>query len=367
MNKILSRLAVVGALCWAANPGPTPAQNPPNPYYSQNPYVTVQGGVGVPYPAYGYPYIYSPGSGNLYGAASVIDASGQYLQSVQQAKLGQQEVKKAKLDNKRAALDEWNYEQANTPTREEMRTRDREELLRHMRNDPTGPEVWTGQALNVLLQDLQRLQATRSHTEMTTLNPEMLKRINVTGSRNEANLGLLRDDAQLQWPYPLRAPEFDEDRKSIDQFMQKAVAQARSGNIAFDVLNGLTMSVDGLLNHLKRQIADMPSNQWTTAKRYADQLKDSVKTLQDPAVANYFNGQWQAKGNTVEELVAYMTSNGLRFAPGTQGDEAAYQSLYYNLRDYDTAIGQKMTRVEMTAKSNPPEKKSGLGNIFRKQ
>src|SRR5207244_4022511 len=83
--------------------------------------------------------------------------------------------------------------------------------------------------------------------------------------------------------------------------------------------------------------------QWTEAKRYADQLHAAVRTLQDPAVANYFNGSWEAKGNTVEELIRNMTAQGLRFAPATQGDETAYQVLYHDLLAYDTALGQRGT------------------------
>jgi hypothetical protein len=358
---------MVALVAAVAAVGVTRAQ-PPNPYYNQNPYVTVQGGVGVPYPAYGYPYIYSPGSGNLYGAASVINAGGQYMQSVQQAKLGQEQVKKAKLDNKRAALDEWKYEQANTPTTEDLREQSRAQQLRRSRNDPPITEVWSGLALNTLLTDLQRLQANLTHTETSMLSPDVLKRINVTGSRNDASLGLLREDGRLQWPYPLRAPQFDTDRKAVDQQMLKAIDQARSGTVAFDTLSTLSNSVDQLLTDLKGQVGDMPSNQWTEAKRYVDQLQASVKLLQDPGVANYFNGKWEARGNTVEELVRYMTSQGLRFAPATQGDETAYQSLYRDLLTYDSAVGQRMQRAEMTAMSNqPPAKKSSLGNFFRKQ
>ena len=56
-------------------------------------------------------------------------------------------------------------------------------------------------------------------------------------------------------------------------------------------------------------------------------------------------------GNTVEDLVKYMTDQGLRFTAATQGDETAYQSLYQDLLNYDTALGQRLTRAEMTATS----------------
>lgn len=325
-----------------------------NPYYNQNPYLAV--GAGVPYAPYpyAYPYVYAPGSGNLFGSASVINAGTGYMLGVQQAKLGQQAVKRAKLENKRAAFDEWKYEQANTPTPEDLRERDQAIQLRRMRNDPAVTDVWSGTALNVLLRDLQRLHAGQTSISTGMLNPDVLKRINVTGSRNDVSLGLLRDDGKLQWPFALRAPEFNDDREAIEQEMVKAVRQAKSGGVAFDTVNALGQSVERLLNRLRQQVRDMPSNQWTEAKRYVDQLQAAVRTLQDPAVANYFNGKWSAQGNTVEELVKYMTTQGLRFAPATQGDETAYQVLYQDLLAYDTALGQRLGRAEMTAMSSPP-------------
>jgi hypothetical protein len=101
-----------------------------------------------------------------------------------------------------------------------------------------------------------------------------------------------------------------------------------------------------MTTQLNRQVARVASNEWIEGKRYLDQLQSAVQALQDPSAANYFNGNWSAKGNTVAELVNYMAQNGLRFAPATTGDEGAYQALYRQLADYSNAAGQRVVRTE---------------------
>jgi hypothetical protein len=58
-------------------------------------------------------------------------------------------------------------------------------------------------------------------------------------------------------------------------------------------------------------------------------------------VANFFNGKWAANGKTVGDLVKYMASSGLRFAPATQGSEAAYSMLQQALAAYNMALEQQ--------------------------
>jgi hypothetical protein len=51
-------------------------------------------------------------------------------------------------------------------------------------------------------------------------------------------------------------------------------------------------------------------------------------------VASYFTEKFAAKGKTVPELLQFMASKGLKFAPATGGDEAAYSALYNYLVSY---------------------------------
>ena len=51
-------------------------------------------------------------------------------------------------------------------------------------------------------------------------------------------------------------------------------------------------------------------------------------------------GGYAAKGPTVGDLVAQMTSEGLHFAPATQEDQPSYTVLYQALLAYDYRLAQ---------------------------
>lgn len=315
-----------------------------------------------PYNPYMPYYAIPPSAGNLYGASQVIQAQNQQLTSVQQAKLMQQQVKQSKVDTKRAAFDEWKYEQANTPTQAELKAKEQLAQLQRARNEPPITEIWSAQALNVLLQDLQKLQNSNYYSQPVQLDPQILKHINVTASRNDSSIGLLRADGKLEWPYALRSSMFASDREDIDQLMLKVVNEAKGGTPSYDTVSKLEKDVKQMTAKLREKIKDIPSNQWIDAKRYADQLSDTVKLLQESNVSNYFNGKWQAKGSTAAELVAYMTNQGLRFAPVTAGDEAAYAVLYRDLLSYDTALGSQMMQTQMASTGEKPKDDSKSGS-----
>ena len=61
------------------------------------------------------------------------------------------------------------------------------------------------------------------------------------------------------------------------------------------------------------------------------------------AVLNLDYQQKFAKGGkTVQELVEYLKSKGLRFAPATAGDERAYQALQAALSAQSLALGNQI-------------------------
>ena len=75
------------------------------------------------------------------------------------------------------------------------------------------------------------------------------------------------------------------------------------------------------------------------SRRYLTQLQDTVRTLEDPGVATYFDRSWTSTVLTVGDLVTYMTRKGLEFSPAAPGDEAGYTALYHALRDFDVGLG----------------------------
>jgi hypothetical protein len=276
-----------------------------------------------------------PYGGYLSGAANVINAQGGYLKDTQQAYLMAEQVKQAKLQTKRAAFDEWMYEKANTPTLEEQREQERIANLQRSMNNPPPTEIWSGKALNDLLQNLQIMGPAAASGPIVYINQELLKQINVTNGATTAGAGVLKNGGALQWPLAIAGDDrYADTRKQVQDLSAQAVKQAESGAVNPKTLNDLIAAVNKLSAELKDNAANTEPNQYIRAKRYLNDLNASLNTLQQPNASNYFSKQWTAQGNTVSELVAYMTSQGLKFAPAAPGEEAAYNMLQRMLADY---------------------------------
>jgi hypothetical protein len=85
--------------------------------------------------------------------------------------------------------------------------------------------------------------------------------------------------------------------------------------------------VDQLRTLLRQQAKGLSFQPYTEARDFLQRLDDGIVALGRPDAANYFNGTYDLKAQTVLGLVKQMTDRGLRFAPAAPGDEAAYAAL----------------------------------------
>jgi hypothetical protein len=288
------------------------------PVYATNPYVNYQGPVG----------------GYLSGAGDVINAQGQFLTSTQQAYAMREQTRQARIDTRRKNFDETLYERAKAPTPEDERERARIEQLRRSRNNPPITEIWSGKALNDLLLAIQQQFSRKIEGPNVPLEESVVRHINVTGSQTGGSLGLLRQDGRLVWPFPLRASQFQAEREKLDQLAYLAYKQAGANAVDADTIRGMKRSVNALLAQLKQNVDTISANDYIGAKRFLNELNDTITILQDPNVANYVNQTWSARGNTVGELTREMTRQGLKFARATTADQAAYVALHSSMVAY---------------------------------
>lgn len=313
-----------------------------NPYGGAS--MTSSPGLPNPFPPfpYGYYNLPDPWSGNLYGSAAVINASGQYMLSTQQAFLMQQQVKREKIENRRRVLEEWLWERNNLPTAQDEFERNQRLELRRQQNDPPVNEILSAQALNVLLIDIQKHMTGSAENggPEVRLDEELLRKINVTPpGKGSANIGLLKND-KLSWPLALRGAEFKRDRDLLDTLTPEAKEQAAKGAVDVATLKQLNQSIDKLLADLAGTIKEMPPAQYIESKRFLNDFKDAVRALSLDDASHYFSGKYSAKGKTVAELVKNMTREGLRFAPSVPGNEGAYVALHRALAAFDVSINR---------------------------
>jgi hypothetical protein len=336
MRHPLFLLAAAAGLACA---GVAPAQRTitsTNRFNSYNPTYNV-GGYGGYGPYYGN-FVSQPFSDYFSGVASLTSAQGQYLQDQQQARLLNQEVESQKLDYRRKQSELRAYELSLQKSPEQLAQEERERALRRALNDPPFTEILSADSLNTLFKNMKDLASMGVGTGPTIpLDQDMLKHINVT-SGGGGNIGLFREGAKLKWPFALRDTPWDDDRKKMQELADKAVKDVVSDELSPQTVREMKST----LAHMESVIADNGATismaQSIEAQRYIDELRASVKALESPNAANYLNKKWAPQGNTVGELVGYMTQQGLLFAPAVRGDEPAYRYLYQTMVSYDRGL-----------------------------
>jgi hypothetical protein len=265
----------------------------------------------------------------LSGAADVVSAQGNLMVSQQQAFQMREQYHQMKIQTRRMNFDEYLYERALKPTEEDERERQRLEDLRRSRNNPPLTEILTGIALNRLLLAIQQQQSQGVKGQDVPIDDDTLRHINFTAGQTSGSIGLLKAGARLQWPDALMNDPFTTDRQALDKLAGEAVKQLQYGPADFATRKAMDRATDQLQIQLKSNIQEISSTDYIAAKRYLNELANTIKAIGNPDVA-----RWTAQGRTVAALTANMTQNGVKFAAASPGDEAAYNAMHGALVAY---------------------------------
>src|SRR5262249_4929561 len=142
------------------------------------------------------------------------------------------------------------------------------------------------------------------------------------------SVSLIKEGQNLTWPPVLQNELFDKQREAIEANIQQAIEVCKRGGGKNDPLNKVLTGLGQMRKTLDAEVEQFTADEWIGGSRFINQLRDSAKMLQAPNAANFFNGKWQATGNTVGELISNLGNKGLKFAACAEGDEDAYNVLY---------------------------------------
>jgi hypothetical protein len=293
---------------------------------------------------YSNPWIYSPAGAYLSGLADLTNAQGQYLQQVQQARILQNQADSGRLDMRRKIWEQEAWERRNTPTADQVRAFQADVDLQRARNNPPNNYIWSGAAMNTLMTDIQRMHAAGINGPPVAVDQDLLRRISLTdGASSRGGIALLAENGgKMTWPFVLRKKVFEKDRQTIENLSVQAAMQARSDNVDPDTVDGIRKASGRIRDQIRimSQNDDLTPTEAIQGRRFLTELDGALRTLADPNVAKFFNGQWAPKGSTVGEIIDNMTRQGLTFAPAISGNEAAYTSFFNALVTYDLRLAQ---------------------------
>jgi hypothetical protein len=296
-----------------------------------------------PYYPY-YPYYQQSDLYQYYqGVAAVTYAYGQYIKDWNKGRLMNQEVERSKLMTQRMLLEEWRYRQSLIPTSEDLREAQLKlDLTRATRQAPIG-DILAGKSLNVLLNELKKVQGLGKRGPAIPLDEDMLKQINVAPKQG-VNVGFIKT-GKINWPIALRGEAFSKFREKIDLNLAEAVSQAKNNDtVDQPLMEALENARKGLEDALDRNATDMSMSQFMEARRYLTFLGEGFRVLAEPHPIKFFNRTYEARGKTVPDLVDYMSKEGLQFVGYVPGGEAAYRMLYTYMLSYYESLTSLASR-----------------------
>jgi hypothetical protein len=283
------------------------AQYYPNPY---NPYLPRSAGPGI-------------GQGAaLSGSAQVMNAYGDVVVQQENARIQREQANQAKIDTKRKAFDEMMYEKANTPTYIENAARDNANILNRIMNFPNRSEVVEGKALNTMLPFLQSLSTYGTQGSPVMLPQSAVRELNVSGT-GTSSVGILRNGGRVDWPLAMITPQ----QKKLDKLLPAAYDAAGAGELTPKLMKDIRTEMTSMREDMRKRLKaeEIETSSYLQAIEFYHTLENSVNALERPDARKQISGVYAARGRNVQELVDYMTENGLKFAPAAPGQENAYQ------------------------------------------
>jgi hypothetical protein len=309
-------------------------------------------------PGYGYgaypPWGYGPGSraaGVWYGTAAVIDAYGNYAQSIQQANILGEQANQAHLDTKMKAIDVMAYERANKYWYSDEKADIESKKVQAAMNNPPIQEITSGRSLNVLLPFIDKQLSLGVRGPTVIVDPEIVKAMNVTSGDDGGNAGLLRDIDNLDWPPALEG----ENQKKLDEMLKQAAADATKKQITSAVASKLTKQADTVEKEAQKkfQKSQVDGTEYLEGLRFLERVREAIKAMKQPSITKILAGAGGPQGDTVDQVVYSMTSKGLTFAKAQPGQEGAYVAMHRAFVNFALGTGVTDTGFRVRLAGSP--------------
>ena len=304
-------------------------------------------------------------AGNV-STAPAQDASDMSYLMNQVSRGLREEARRRRLDNDRRQFDLDYYMRQQTPTAEEQRELHRQQQVLRALSDPPVTEIRSGKTLNDLLVDTQILRARGIRADGAILPSHALQNVNVTPAGSTGETGILKK-GRLTWPALLRDSDFEGERREIDRLLAAAVGQVSGGSAEAETIAKLDRAVKGLEDRLSENAREQGERagwspaEYIAAKDFLHRTEQAVNLLQQPNADEALALARDLQAGTAAELVAYMSTHGLRFAPATPGDEAAYATTYRALADYDARLQSKAGSQSQMRSTQYSDRRQSVG------
>jgi hypothetical protein len=198
-------------------------------------------------------------------------------------------------------------------------------------NDPTELDLFNGDALNALLEQLSNPKISPSLLRKSgeSIPGETIQRCAFRYPSFGLTISLGRLTVRDGWPFALRGMPFAEERKAYHAAVEKALEQNLAGNLTPEAFRAVQAAVKALTAKYKATIPASEKDDFVQAKVFLEDLEEAVSPLRNPNAEKVLAGVDRYAGTTLGEAVAFMQRFNLRFASAlTDYERESYHLLY---------------------------------------
>jgi hypothetical protein len=206
-----------------------------------------------------------------------------------------------------------------------------EAIYNRLHDNPSGYDIHTGDALNVVLDELTNPAV---YTQVVTgatrpIDSDLVKNIEFSYAANMIAISLADFSARGVPDYLLTTPDFAPDRAAIKALVGKVRNEIDSkGQASAETLAECRVAI----NALKAKVDSLEpqgTRNRTEADNYLKALYGLSKMLETPSVDQFLTGLKKGDTTTIGHLIAFMHTFNLRFgAAKTPVQEQTYDQLY---------------------------------------
>ena len=239
--------------------------------------------------------------------------------------------------------------------------KDRAQVRDRIADHPEELDITDGNTLNLLMTEiLSPANAARSLLSIRTpLRSDILRDIPFEDASEDITFCMHQLTMDGEWPLALRGPNFQPERDSIRQAMATALKADEKGDLDRGTIAAVSTAVDALRVKFEATIKPNDPDYYPALTRVRT-LAGLTKMLHSPKMDEILAELEDYQGTTLGDLLAFMQSFNLRFAPANSfRQKQIYRKLYPMLNEQVRGPSGSTPAANAARPANAAEKAGG--------
>ena len=200
-----------------------------------------------------------------------------------------------------------------------------EKIRSRIQDHPEALDVFTGNALNAALEQLNdpKIQESSFRSVPVTIPREMIRQIPFKLDEKGLIFSLQRlsTRGKGKWPVAFQHDQYARERKGFEKAIDRAMEQMIEGKILPETITDYDNAVRDLSEKLQREYGQSTDRRYTEAKTRLNEMSKASTLLRTTNIQRVLAELDRYTGKTVNDLRMFMQAHNLRFAYAESPDE----------------------------------------------